>query len=183
MSPMSPPAVREVRSAELTPAELAELRSLFDAAWPGGGFDEHDLDHALGGWHWLIELDGRIASHAAVVPRLLVAGERPLRTGYVEAVATLPAVERRGLGSAVVAAAGDHILARYALGALSTGRHGFYQRLGWRRWRGPTFVHTPDGPVRTTEDDGSIMVLPTPASPPLDVAAPLTCEWRAGDVW
>jgi aminoglycoside 2'-N-acetyltransferase I len=36
---------------------------------------------------------------------------------------------------------------------------------------------------RTPDEDGLIPVLPTPTSPPLDFDAPLTCDWRAGDVW
>ena len=35
----------------------------------------------------------------------------------------------------------------------------FYERLGWVRWRGPTYVQMPDGVVkRTAEDDGGLMV-------------------------
>ncbi|HEX6678087.1 MAG TPA: hypothetical protein VF486_24105 [Actinomycetes bacterium] len=71
----------------------------------------------------------------------------------------------------------------YQLGAPSTGRRGFYERFGWERWRGPTFVASPTSLVRTPEDDDSVMVLRTPATTDLDLAAPLTCDWRPGDVW
>lgn len=184
--------VRATPTDGLGTAELQALRDLFDAAWPEGRFDAHDFDHALGGHHWLIELDGRILSHASVVTRTLWAGDRVLETGYVEAVATLPAFENRGLGSAVVQQASDHIRAGYQLGALSTGRHAFYERLGWRTWRGRTYVRLPGGSgssggrddvVPTTDDDGSVLVLTTPASPPLDLDGSLICDWREGDVW
>ena len=59
----------------------------------------------------------------------------------------------------------------------------FYERLGWRRWAGPTYVRTDAGLVRTAEDDGNVLVRLTPASPDLDLSAPLSCEWRSGDVW
>ena len=72
---------------------------------------------------------------------------------------------------------------RYDLGALGTGRHHFYERIGWQTWRGPSWVQTADGPRRTAEDDGYILVLPTPTSPPLDLTLPITCDWREGDVW
>jgi aminoglycoside 2'-N-acetyltransferase I len=78
---------------------------------------------------------------------------------------------------------GDLIRERFELGALGTGEHGFYTRLGWRTWLGPSSVITPDGERPTPEDDGYIMVLPTPSSPPLDLTAPIACEWRRGDVW
>ncbi len=186
------PPIRVTGTDGLTGSDLRRLRELFDAAWPGGRFDEHDLDHALGGRHWLIEIDGLIVSHASVVTRTLWLGDRALRAGYVEAVATLPVFENRGLGSAVVRGAGDHIRAGYELGALSTGRHAFYHRLGWQTWRGPTFVRAPGGPatrsvtgeiVPTPDDDGSVLVLATRSSPPLDLDGPLVCDWREGDVW
>jgi hypothetical protein len=44
-------------------------------------------------------------------------------------------------------------------------------------------VRTPDGERPTPDDDGYIMVLETPTTPPLDLAAQITCEERPGDVW
>jgi aminoglycoside 2'-N-acetyltransferase I len=72
---------------------------------------------------------------------------------------------------------------RYELGALGTGRHTFYQRLGWRTWKGPSSVRRAEGAQRTPQEDGHILVLETPSSPPLDLSAPISCEWRPGDVW
>ena len=108
---------------------------------------------------------------------------QPLRTGYVEAVAVAPAYQATGLGSRLMDAVNAHIRERFELGALGTGRHGFYERLGWRTWTGPSSVRAPGGEQATPEDDGYIMVLATPASPPLDLAAPISCDWRPGDVW
>jgi aminoglycoside 2'-N-acetyltransferase I len=80
-------------------------------------------------------------------------------------------------------AAGSYIRDRFELGALGTGRAAFYERLGWRTWRGPSAVRTPGGEHPTPEDDGFIMVLETPSTPPLDPADPISCDWRPGDVW
>ena len=80
--------------------------------------------------------------------------------------------------------AGVYIAANFELGALATGSHGFYERLGWQTWRGLTYVRQRDGETaRSADDDGSIMVLPTPSSPALDLDAPISCEWRPGDSW
>jgi aminoglycoside 2'-N-acetyltransferase I len=107
-----------------------------------------------------------------------------VRAGYVEAVAADPRGGRRGLGSAVMREINAVIVAEYELGALSTGSHPFYERLGWVRWLGPTFVRAADGEVtRTEEDDDGLMVLPTPSLPSPDLEAPIICEWREGDVW
>lgn len=146
-------------------------------------FADSDWDHALGGLHLIATLDGETLAHASVVARELHAGGRPIHTGYVEAVATLPAVQGRGIGTLVMGAADEHIRETYELGALGTGEHGFYARLGWQTWQGPLFVRTLDGPQRTPDEDGGIMVLTTPSTGPLDLAAPLSCDWREGDVW
>jgi aminoglycoside 2'-N-acetyltransferase I len=75
------------------------------------------------------------------------------------------------------------IVAGYELGALGTGEQAFYERLGWRTWHGPSAVRTDDGERPTPDDDGYLMVLATPASPPLDLDVSISCEWRPGDVW
>jgi aminoglycoside 2'-N-acetyltransferase I len=175
--------VRRVHSAELTPAQIEVLRGLFAAAWPDGDFAETDWQHAQGGVHVLVEDDGEIRSHASVVERDIEAAGHLLDTGYVEAVATWPEHERRGYGSAAMREAARIIEERYELGALGTGEHAFYARLGWRRWRGPTFVRDDDGLTRTPDEDGSVYVRTTARTPPLDLTAEIVCDWREGDVW
>ncbi|MGI8928857.1 MAG: GNAT family N-acetyltransferase, partial [Candidatus Limnocylindrales bacterium] len=110
-------------------------------------------------------------------------GRTPLRSGYVEAVATVVDQQRRGHGTAVMRDVNSYIAQHFELGALGTGSQGFYERLGWQIWRGPSFVRTTDGQQPTTDEDGYILVLETPSSPTLDLAAPISCEWRPGEVW
>jgi aminoglycoside 2'-N-acetyltransferase I len=176
-------SVRSCRSPELSAGDLAQLLDLFGACWPDGDFSEADVAHAMGGIHWVAEARGRIVGHASVVPRELEAGGVPLATGYLEAVATHPDWRRRGIASRLLAAAGEHIAARFDLGALSTDVPGVYASAGWVRWRGPTFVRTADGPVRTEDEDEGIMVLRVARTPPLALTSSLSCEWRAGDCW
>ncbi len=176
-------ALRQLPTAQLTAAELSALYALFSAAWPDGAFTDDDFAHGMGGTHWLAEVDGAIVSHASVVSRRLEAGDRALRTGYLEAVATMPAFERRGYGSMVVRAAMKYLMPRFELGALSTSVPGFYLRLGWQPWRGPTSVRAASGVERTEDDDGGIFILRTPSTPPLTLDEPLICDWRSGDVW
>jgi len=159
------------------------LRGLFALAWGSDDFSEADWNNALGGLHFVAE-DGRgIVGHASVVPRELHVEERPLRTGYVEAMATRPELQNQGIGTEVLRAVNGHIVDAYELGGLDTGSDWFYRRLGWLSWKGPTSVRTADGVIRTEDEDGNIMVLPTPVSGPLDLEAPISCEWRPGDVW
>jgi len=170
----------------LTPAQVSAIRTLLWAAFGDDedeAMTEDDWQHAVGGSHFLLELDGEIVAHASVVERELHVDGRPLRTGYVEAVATAVAHQGRGFGSQLMAEVDAYIRERFELGALGTGRHSFYERLGWLTWQGPSWVRAPEGPRRTPDDDGYILALPTPASPELDLAAPISCDWRPGDVW
>lgn len=170
-------------STALTSSFLLDLRRVLDAAFDGDLTDA-DWDHALGGVHvWATGPGGIIVSHGSVVARTLVCAGETVRTGYVEAVATVAAHRRQGHGTAVMQRLGDLIRERYALGALSTGTPGFYETLGWERWRGPTFVNGPNGRERTPGDDGGVLILRTSRSPHLDLDGPIVCDWRAGDVW
>jgi aminoglycoside 2'-N-acetyltransferase I len=123
-------------------------------------------------------------AHAAVVPRTLEVGPLRLEVGYVEAVAVRPHRQRAGFGTSAMQAIHTVIAERFRLGVLSTGEWRFYQRLGWERWHGETWVRQPDGRLRRTPgDDDSLMILRTPVSPPIDPAWPLTCDARPGDPW
>jgi aminoglycoside 2'-N-acetyltransferase I len=177
-----------VLTPELTATQIHALRDLLWAAFndpsPDERFSEDDWQHALGGMHFLAEEDGRIVGHASVVPRDIRVGGTSLRTGYVEAVATDPERQGHGIGSALMREVAGHLgEAGFELGALGTGSQPFYERLGWSIWRGPSSVRTADGERPTPEEDGYIMVLPTPRSPPLDLDLPISCEWRPGDAW
>ena len=178
--------LRRVTSPELTADEVRSIRDLMAVAFGSDEeerFSDDDWEHALGGLHFVLELDGEIVSHAAVVERRLKVGGQELRTGYVEAVATSPDRQGLGLGSIVMTDVTEYVRDVFELGGLGTGRQSFYGRLGWQIWAGPSAVRTPNGDQPTPDDDGNIMVLATRTSPPLDLSAPITCEWRAGDVW
>ena len=181
---MSPDlGVRVCQSDELDPRARTAIRGLLDAAF-AGDFSDDDWAHALGGTHALIETTDGVVAHASVVPRVLDVGMQPVRAGYVEAVAVLPARQGAGLGTAVMRALGEVIAGEFELGALSSGEWRFYERLGWERWRGPTWVRHPHGRLeRSPEDDDSVMILRTPTSQAIDLFAPLTCDARRGDAW
>ena len=180
------PRLRRVSSHALTSPEITAIRELMEAAFGSDEeqrFTDEDWDHAIGGVHFMLDIDGDVVTHASVVERGIEVDGRPLKTAYVEAVGTAPGRQGSGFGSLVVADVTSYIRERFELGALGTGRHPFYQRLGWRIWTGPSFVRTVDGTRRTPDEDGYILVLATPLSPTLDLAAPISCDWRPGDVW
>ena len=181
-----PPTLRRAATAELTPPELDALRAFLVAAFgddPEEAFRDEDWGHTLGGTHVIATEGGAILAHAAVVERTIHVGDRPLRTGYVEAVATREDRRREGLGRAVMTEAAAIIRDGFELGMLGTGVQPFYERLGWRVWRGPSAIRTASGLVPTPDEDGYLMVLDTPSTPDLDPLAQIACEWRPGDSW
>lgn len=177
--------IRLVSSADLTAGEWATLTDLCVAA-----FDEPWEDYWANigpGVHVLAEDPRRgIVAHAAIVDRLLYPGHLTLRAGYVEAVAVWPDLQRSGLGTKVMDVIDQLVDEGYELGALGTGHHDFYARLGWVAWQGPTWIRERDGSLRRSPDeDGDIMVRLTPTTPPgLDLSLPIAVDWRPGDeVW
>ncbi len=177
--------MRVVTSAELIKGEWATLTDLCVAA-----FDEpwDDYWENIGpGVHVLAEdLERGIVAHAAIVDRVLYPGDLALHAGYVEAVAVWPDLQRTGVGTRIMEVIDAMLDEGYELGALGTGSHAFYARLGWVVWRGPTSIRERDGSlVRSPDEDGDIMVRLTPRTPPgLDLSLPIAVDWRPGDeVW
>jgi aminoglycoside 2'-N-acetyltransferase I len=176
--------LRTVHTADLTGSDHTRIRDLLDDAFEGR-FDDHDWDHALGGQHILITVDGTLIAHGSVIQRRFLHQNRSLRCGYVEAVAVHRTHRRRGVGSAVMTEAERIIDHGYGLGALSASGAalGFYRARGWRPWPGGTAVLTASGVTRTENDDDSTLIRPIPGGAPLADKAPMICDWRAGEVW
>lgn len=163
------------------PRVLAEARVLLNEAFDGD-FEDQDWHHALGGLHVMALADGRLIGHASLVMRRLLVGERSLRVGYVEAMAVRPAWQRQGIGAQLMAHIEELIDETCELGALSASDAGLslYLARGWQPWEGPLFALTPIGTVPTPDEHGGVLVF---TNNPIDVTAPLTCDWREGDVW
>jgi aminoglycoside 2'-N-acetyltransferase I len=173
-------------SAELSEAEERELQTLCERAWiaKGSTFRPVAWRAARGGRHFFIAEAGAVVAHAAVVDRTLEWDGRALRTGYVEAVATVPGRQGEGLGSAVMRAVTAFVDDRYELGALDTATPEFYERLGWVRWPGRTGVRTPEGVRLTPEEDGKVLVRLPGTSAELGEDGLLVCDGRRpGEPW
>ncbi|MEA3441836.1 MAG: GNAT family N-acetyltransferase [Chloroflexota bacterium] len=135
-----------------------------------------DATHVLG------SLDTRLVSHALWVTRWLQVGNEPvMRTANIEAVATEKEYRNRGFAATVMKRVVEEIK-DFDLGALSPSRVAFYELLGWELWRGPLFIRTDDGLLRTPGDE-DVMILRLPRTPILDLYAPLSAEWREGELW
>ncbi|MBK8049109.1 MAG: GNAT family N-acetyltransferase [Anaerolineales bacterium] len=175
--------VESILTEALTAVQRTAIVDLCSAA--------HDEDFGLlffflphDGQHFLGLIDGVLVAHAVCTLRhFVVDGRIPLRAGYIDAVATMPGLQRRGYGSAVMRTAGEHIRTHYDIGGLSTSRPSFYRRLGWRRWRGFLAARTEQGlePAAPRGED-VVMVLTSTSTPPLTLGEQLSVEWRPG-VW
>lgn len=178
--------VRVAHTAQLDDGELRAARALLDDVF-AGDLDDSDWEHALGGMHALAYdgAGGDVIGHASVIQRRLMHGGRALRAGYVEGVGVRSDVRRRGVGAALMDAIEGVIGKAYDLGALGATDAAvpFYVGRGWRRWRGPSWALTPDGVVRTADEDGAIYVLALDGGAELTLDGPLMADWREGDVW
>ena len=135
-----------------------------------------------GGRHFLGFSDGRLVSHAVVTTRgAQPEGQAIVRTAFVDAVSTLPAVQERGHASAVMRRLAAEIDG-YEIGCLQTDIPGFYERLGWELWRGPLAGRGDHGLIPTPEQRG-VMILRLARTPALDLDALLTIEAQPTRIW
>lgn len=172
--------IRVVQGASLSEAARSRIIALCNRA-----YDEDlaplfetfvDASHVLGYYN------GLFVSHALWVNRYLQVGNAPLlRTAYIEAVATDPAYRRRGFATAIMKYLVNEIQ-DYELAALSPFDVAFYERLGWELWRGPLYIRTNNGLLLSPADE-QVMILRLLKTPPLDLSAPLSAEWREGELW
>jgi GNAT superfamily N-acetyltransferase len=129
---------------------------------------------------------GTLVSHAEWVTRWLQPeGHQPLRTAYVEAVATAPDRQRRGFGTAVMERLLNAVRSdpAWELAALSPAVPEFYSRRGWEPWRGPLAIRR-DEALESTPSDELVMIYRLPRTPTtLLTSSLLTAEWRAGELW
>lgn len=175
-----PLTIRVVPGRTLSAAERHTLVELCNRAY--GENLQTLFDTFVDPTHILGTVGGRLVSHAMWVTRYLQPGTLPLlRTAYVEMVATAEAYRNRGHASALMRRFADEVR-DYDLAALCPSSPGYYARLGWELWRGPLFIRTPEGPVRSPEDE-EIMILRLPKTPDLDLTGPLSAEWREGELW
>ena len=174
-------SIQLAHTADLDAGTLAAARALMYDVFDD--MTETDWEHALGGMHVVARDGADVIGHASVIQRRLLHRGRALRAGYVEAVGVRSDRRRQGVGSALMQPLERIIQTAYELGALGATDEAvdFYLGRGWELWRGRACAFTPDGIVRTVEDEGAIYILR--GTTPLDVDGEITCDWRDGDVW
>ncbi len=174
--------LRTLRTSELDEASRAAVvRLCIDA------HQEEDFRNLFSylppdGLHVLAELGDELVGHAVVTTRWLQPLDLPLlRTAYVDAVATSPAHQRQGVGSAVMSHLASAVV-DFDVACLETERVSFYARLGWEEWRGPLAGRSAEGLIPTPDQTG-VMILRLPRTPELDPDTLLTIEVHPARIW
>jgi aminoglycoside 2'-N-acetyltransferase I len=168
-----------VRSADLHGRERNEVADLCSAA-----FEEDyapfltsfgDCTHVLG------LLGSELISHALWLPRRLRVGDTWIsNAAYVEAVATKKGYEGRGHASTIMRRVQEEIRT-FEIAALSPFAPEWYERLGWKRWRGALLILRGAVVIPTPEECVMVYSPAGRAFPDLDQS--LTAEWRPLEVW
>jgi aminoglycoside 2'-N-acetyltransferase I len=180
---IEPVTVRSARTEDMDVNARASVIVVCVAAHRNEEFHRLFSYIPSGGRHFLAYRYDELVSHAVVTTRWLQpAGQPRLKTAYVDAVATHPAHEGLGYGSAVMRRLASDIDDDYLIGCLETDRETFYERLGWEVWRGPLAGRKADGLVPTPDQTG-VMVLRLSKTPPLDLDAALTIECQETRIW
>lgn len=179
MTPATRIEIRRVDSAQLTERLTADLHRLCDSAYQ---CSTRPYFAQIGPGEHLLGFSGALlVSHLMWVTRWLQPeGSPPLRTAYIEMVATAPAAQRRGHATALL----EHVvtlLDDFELAALCPATDNLYARLGWCFWRGPLETRH-DGRLAPNPEE-RVMIMPLSRTPPLDSGSRLSIEWREGEVW
>jgi aminoglycoside 2'-N-acetyltransferase I len=174
-------SVRVIKRASLS---LAQRRAIIALCALSYAEDFEDMFELFPDSTHVLGYDGGVlVSHAMWVTRWLAPGDmEPLRTAYVEAVATHPDHQRRGFATGVMQALAGGIRS-FELGALCPNQDviDLYYKAGWEPWRGPLFIRADHGLICTPEE--LVLILRLPQTPPLDLEASLSAEWREGELW
>jgi aminoglycoside 2'-N-acetyltransferase I len=171
------------RTSELDGTARAEVvRLCIDA------HREPDFEHLFSylppeGLHVLARSGDKLVGHAVITNRWLQPEDLPLlRTAYVDAVATSPAAQGRGVGTAVMRHLAEAVGDEFEIACLETESVSFYERLGWEEWRGPLAGRSDEGLIPTPDQKG-IMILRLPGTPELDLNLLLTIESHPARIW
>ena len=142
----------------------------------------HYLDAIGPGQHLVRRRGGQLVSHVMWVQRWVQVGEGPLlRTAYVELVGTHPDFRAQGLARELMTELIERVQG-FELAALAPEATRLYEHLGWVPWRGPLFARRGEELVPADSDE-VVLIHPLPRTPVLDLDAPLSVEWRSGELF
>jgi len=132
-----------------TPADIGAIFALTEAAFATLDISDHTEQFIIDRLRdagaltlsLVAERDGRVVGHIAFSPVTISDGS----TGWygLGPVSVLPALQRQGIGSALITAGLDRLRAIDAKGCYLIGHPGYYGRFGFRNKPGLTFPEAP----------------------------------------
>lgn len=159
----------------------SSIRELLSLSYEGD-FSAEDWEHTFGGEYFIGYSENTVVAHGAVVPRPMSIGGADLTVGYVEAIAVLPSQWRKGFGTQLMKEITQFCQEKYELSMLSTDENQFYERIGWLRFQGESYMRSLDSEVRTEDEDDGLMFLPGKKSELTQIRRAV-CDERRGDSW
>lgn len=132
--------------------------------------------------HVLAYRGEQLIGHAMVSTRWMQPEGYPiLRSAYIDAVSVAPTEQGKGIGKIIMQQVAAEI-ADYEIAGLETDKFGFYERVGWERWRGSLAGRGSEGLIPTPDQEG-VMILCLPKTPPLNKSGLLTIEDQGARIW
>ena len=138
------PTIHKLPTNPLSAQQTADIRALLWAAFADdehGAFTEDDWQHSIGGTHFIAVVAGeivcpRVGRRADAPRRWRAVADRLRRGGRDDAWSSGTGLWNAQSCARLMRSSSD----AFELGALGTGSQGFYERLGWQIWRGPSSV-------------------------------------------
>jgi aminoglycoside 2'-N-acetyltransferase I len=128
-------------------------------------------------------VEGKLVSYVAIITRWVQIVKGPLlKAAAIEGMATEISRRHKGFATQLMRHAVKEAEG-YEIAVLSTGRNSFYARLGWKLWQGPTLTRKGKELIDMPEERGCVMVCDLPKTPPYDITAPISIEWRELEPW
>ncbi|MDQ2784976.1 MAG: GNAT family N-acetyltransferase [Chloroflexota bacterium] len=160
--------------ADLTAADRAELRALTAAVYTPdviATLPPTRVTWAAATWSIRVrDDDGRLVSHVGMLTREVGINGMPTMIGGIGGVKTHPDARGRGYAAAALQTASafftDDRGVAFVLLVCLPPTVPYYERLGWRRFRGTLLVAQPGGTIPFTTN--LPMTLPARAAAPLD---------------
>jgi predicted acetyltransferase len=132
----SPLQIEFIQTSSIPPHIQSIIDQLDQLAFAGENAEEDPIEWADSDWMVLGRLDGKIVSQLGLLKREIHVGAVRLPVGGVGGVATHPALQRRGLSTALMRSAAQFLQIElnipFGLLVCALETQPFYMRLGWK---------------------------------------------------
>ena len=156
---MSDLVMKTIRADELDSATRKAIIDVCVAAHENPEFYELFDFVAPDNMHVIAYRDDAVIGHAMVSTRWMQPEGYPiLRSAYIDAVSVAPSEQGKGVGKAVMLGIAA-VIDDYEIAGLETDVFGFYESVGWERWRGSLAGRGADGSLARARSPAGCLAL------------------------